>query len=181
MGSLLRQKISVKDIYQLKTILTKLKTSKQLSEAYYFVEALTILNKSNIRVPYQISELKLEDNKLKIEVSDLFDKDANVEVKIEKISTLDDTIIENVEMKQLDKTNTYLFDATEEKDNFQSGSLNIKLSIQPKNKTETQRELKITRFLKFETDVSIKNFVLNVNDKRGIFFFFNKKELFQHK
>jgi len=166
-GSLLRTKISAKDVYQLKTHLINFKNVKSISDVYYLIEGLTTLMKSNIRVPFQIGELFIEETLLKIEVSDLLGKDADVEVKIEKVSTLDDTILENEIMKKLGN-NIYSFDFKEEKDNFQSGSLNVKLSITPIKKTESLRELKINKLLKFETDTSIKNFVLNVNDKKGI-------------
>jgi hypothetical protein len=167
-GSLLSTKLSAKDIYSFKDKLLKNLGAKTINELYFLVESLITLNKSKIRIPYHFSELTVEGTKLKFSVSDLFGKNAEATVKIEKVYSSEDTIVEDVEMKNTPSTNDYFYDFTDEKDSFQSGVLNVKLVINPIKISSSSRELKINKVLRFETDCHVKNFILTVNDKKGI-------------
>jgi hypothetical protein len=160
----LKSKISKRDVHSMKDkVLSHRSEIKSIEDLYNFFEAFGSITASNIYVPIYFSALRVDKVKssVDVDISDYFGKKVAGKVLISRAYNTadeDENFVEDVEIQSQGTTYSWSFEKF--KKSFESGIVNIQFTFNPTKKTDGLQSLTVTRKLKFDTEVEIKDFKL---------------------
>lgn len=155
----LKTKISKEDLEYFRKVLVTFQDSSSF-DLIDFLEGYTAVADSNIHSIYYVSELKKENKKVTIEIKDLWGKNADkVLLRAYNVADEDTNLVENEELKKDNTGFTWNYEKVE----LGTGVIQLEFTI---ISTKVTEQVKVVKSLKFETDIVIKDFKIQVNQKQ---------------